>query len=217
MRRAGTERLAGECPEGNAANHRQWPHRSARRSRRLPLRGQGGADGRGRSLCPAARFAARFRAQADRRGGPATGLQRRFRGKSVRPCHAPGRQLVADMLPTDGTYYVHLYDAQHEGGPEYGYRLRISPPRPDFELRVVPSSINIRAGSSEVITVHAVRRDGFNGPITLATEGRPGGLSPQRRRDCQRTAKRAVDTDSAAATGAWPGGASFGGSGHDRR
>ena len=34
------------------------------------------------------------------------------------------------VLPTDGTYYVHLYDAQHEGGPEYGYRLRISPPGP---------------------------------------------------------------------------------------
>ena len=51
------------------------------------------------------------------------------------------------VLPSAGTYYLHLYDAQNQGGPEYAYRLRISPPRPDFELRVVPSSINARAGT----------------------------------------------------------------------
>ena len=52
------------------------------------------------------------------------------------------------ILPAAGTYYLHLYDAQNQGGPEYAYRLRISPPRPDFDLRVVPSSINARAGAA---------------------------------------------------------------------
>ncbi len=45
-------------------------------------------------------------------------------------------------LPADGDYYIHLGDAQHQGGPEFAYRLRISPPRPDFALRVVPSSLD---------------------------------------------------------------------------
>ena len=33
-------------------------------------------------------------------------------------------------LPSAGTYYLHLYDAQNQGGPEYAYRLRISPRAP---------------------------------------------------------------------------------------
>ncbi len=81
------------------------------------------------------------------------------------------------VLPAAGTYYLHLYDAQHQGGPEYAYRLRISPPQPDFELRVVPSSVNVRAGAAAAITVHALRRDGFNGPINLELKNAPAGFS----------------------------------------
>ena len=62
---------------------------------------------------------------------------------------------LSATLPSDGTYYLHLGDTQHKGGPEYAYRLRISPPRPDFELRVVPSSINVRGGG--VCADHRVR------------------------------------------------------------
>ena len=81
------------------------------------------------------------------------------------------------MLPAAGAYYLHLYDAQHQGGPEYAYRLRIGPPRPDFELRIVPSSVNARAGAAVPITVHALRRDGFNGPIDLELKDAPAGFS----------------------------------------
>jgi hypothetical protein len=81
------------------------------------------------------------------------------------------------VLPSTGTYYLHLYDAQNQGGPEYAYRLRISPPRPDFELRVVPSSVNARAGTAVPVTVHALRRDGFNGPINLQLKDAPTGFS----------------------------------------
>ncbi len=78
-------------------------------------------------------------------------------------------------LPAAGTYYLHLYDAQNQGGPEYAYRLRISPPRPDFDLRIVPSSVNVRAGSAAPITVYALRRDGYNGPIQLQLKDAPRG------------------------------------------
>lgn len=67
-------------------------------------------------------------------------------------------------LPAQGTYYLHLGDAQQKGGPEYAYRLRISRPQPDFALRVVPSTINVRPG----MTVPPERMDQ---PRSLHLEG----------------------------------------------
>ena len=80
-------------------------------------------------------------------------------------------------LPANGTYYVHLSDAQQKGGPEYAYRLRISPPRPDFELRVVPPSVNVRGVASTPLTVYALRKDGFSGEITLSLKDAPAGFA----------------------------------------
>lgn len=80
-------------------------------------------------------------------------------------------------LPADGSYYLRLSDAQHKGGPQYAYRLRISAPRPDFELRVVPSSITARAGMNVPVTVYALRRDDFAGDIKLALKDAPKGFA----------------------------------------
>jgi hypothetical protein len=80
-------------------------------------------------------------------------------------------------LPTEGTYVLHLGDAQQKGGPEYGYRLRISPPRPDFELRIVPSTIAIRSGVTIPLTVYALRKDGFLEEISLTLKDAPQGFS----------------------------------------
>lgn len=80
-------------------------------------------------------------------------------------------------LPADGRYYLHLADMQHRGGSEYAYRLRISPPRPDFELRVVPSSVSVRAGNRVALTVYALRKDGFAGEIDLSLQDSPTGFS----------------------------------------
>ena len=71
-------------------------------------------------------------------------------------------------LPADGAYYVHIGDGQGRGSVAHAYRLRVSAPHPDFELRVTPCSINARPGSTLAITVHAVRKDGFAGEINLA-------------------------------------------------
>ena len=80
-------------------------------------------------------------------------------------------------LPADGAYCVHLGDSQHKGGPEYAYRLRISHPRPDFQLRVAPSSMSLRGGSTLPVTVYALRRDGFSGEIALALKDAPPGFT----------------------------------------
>jgi hypothetical protein len=82
-------------------------------------------------------------------------------------------------LPADGDYFVHISDTARKGGEEYGYRLRISPPQPDFDLRVVPSSIGLRTNSSASVTVYAQRKDGFARSITLTLKDPPPGFSAE--------------------------------------
>jgi hypothetical protein len=96
-------------------------------------------------------------------------------GAGLETHHADSRILTT--LPATGTYYLSLGDAQQKGGPEYAYRLRISAPRPDFDLRVTPSSINVSGGLTVPITVHALRKDGFSGDIALALKGAPRGFT----------------------------------------
>jgi hypothetical protein len=79
-------------------------------------------------------------------------------------------------LPASGTYRVRVADAQGHGGPAWAYRLRVGPSRPDFAVIVTPSSINVRGGSLVPITVHAVRKDGFDGEIDLSLENAPEGF-----------------------------------------
>ncbi|MFA5192309.1 MAG: PPC domain-containing protein [Verrucomicrobiia bacterium] len=81
-------------------------------------------------------------------------------------------------LPADGTYYVHIGDTGRKGGEEYGYRLRISAPQPDFALRVVASSISSRQKSSTGFSVYATRKDGFEGPIKITLKDPPPGFVP---------------------------------------
>lgn len=80
-------------------------------------------------------------------------------------------------LPADGTYFVHLGDTTRHGGPTHAYRLRISRPRPDFELRVVNSRLSIRGKKTAAATVYAIRKDGFDGPIKLSFKNLPEGLT----------------------------------------
>ena len=86
---------------------------------------------------------------------------------------------LTTKLPAEGTYYLHIGDTAQKGGPEYAYRLRLSEPRPDFELRAVPSSAALRINASTTITVYALRKDGYAGPIKLALQNPPAGFSAQ--------------------------------------
>ena len=92
--------------------------------------------------------------------------------------HHADSYLLAE-LPKDGTYYVHLADTQHHGGEAYGYRLRLSAPQPDFALRVTPSHLHVNAGGIVPVTVHALRKDGFDGPIEITLKNAPAGFTLQ--------------------------------------
>jgi hypothetical protein len=79
-------------------------------------------------------------------------------------------------LPANGAYYVSIADAQQHGGEEYAYRLRLSNPRPDFELRLAPSSLSVAAGRIVPLDVHVLRKDGYDGEIELALIKPPDGF-----------------------------------------
>ncbi len=80
------------------------------------------------------------------------------------------------QLPSDGVYTIRVSETQGRGGSEFAYRLRISPPKPDFELRVTPAGVGMRAGTSVPLTVFVLRRDGFSGEIKLALKDAPPGF-----------------------------------------
>jgi len=100
---------------------------------------------------------------------------REDKGAGLETHHADS--YLTTTLPAEGTYYMSIGDAQHKGGPEYAYRLRISAPQPDFDLRVVPSAVNALMGPNAPVTVYALRKDGFSGDIALALKNAPPGVA----------------------------------------
>lgn len=83
---------------------------------------------------------------------------------------------VRVKLPAAGNYFIHLGDTQRQGGSEFGYRLRISAPRPDFELRALPASLSVRPGGTVTFRVVALRKDGCTNDITVALKDAPVGF-----------------------------------------
>ena len=87
--------------------------------------------------------------------------------------------LLTYTLPKDGTYYLHLTDTQNRGGEDYNYRLRISEPMPDFDLRLVPSMVAIKSNSTATLKVFALRRDGFTNAISFRIKGETNSFTVQ--------------------------------------
>ena len=75
-----------------------------------------------------------------------------------------------------GTYFVEVGDTRKNGGADFAYRLRLGGPRPDFAVRVVPPSINGKAGAVVPVTLYALRRDGFQEDIDVVLKDPPEGF-----------------------------------------
>lgn len=97
------------------------------------------------------------------------------------------------QLPADSNYFINISDAENHGGKAYGYRLRISEPKPDFAVRMSPSTLNIRAGSNAAFNVYVLREDGFDGQIKIALKDEKdnfviaGGVIPANQNSIQMT------------------------------
>jgi hypothetical protein len=88
--------------------------------------------------------------------------------------HADSHLITA--VPGTGKHYLHLTDAQDNGGPDFNYRLCLRPRQPDYGLRVTPSTIIARAGQVVPITVFALREDDFSDDIELSLVDAPEGF-----------------------------------------
>ncbi len=89
--------------------------------------------------------------------------------------NADSRLIVT--LPHDGEYFVRIGDATRQGGPDYVYRLRISPPRPDFFVYTTPSGINLPARVTSPIWFKVRRGEGFTGPVEIRLLGDAQGFT----------------------------------------
>jgi hypothetical protein len=87
--------------------------------------------------------------------------------------HADSRLMYT--FPAAGDYVLRIKDVQGNGGEEYAYRLVIAPPRPDYALRVSPDLLPVGQGDTAMVTVDALRQDGFDGEISMAIEDLPEG------------------------------------------
>jgi hypothetical protein len=89
----------------------------------------------------------------------------------------PADSYLMATLPKDGIYTISLTDSQGRGGHAFGYRLRVSPPQPDYCLRMTPSSLTLSTGTETEFDVYVLRNDGFQGEVDIVLKNAPPGLS----------------------------------------
>lgn len=78
--------------------------------------------------------------------------------------------------PADGEYQVRVTDARGMGGPNFGYRLTVRPPRPSFNVKFSPTNPVVSKGGAVAISVVAERIDGYDGPIHVQFADLPAGF-----------------------------------------
>jgi hypothetical protein len=84
---------------------------------------------------------------------------------------------LAFTVPEDGTYRVVVSDRSgHSGHRGANYRLSFAKPTEDFSL-TMPDLLSVPLGAQGKLPVTVVRRGGFVGPINLALDGLPAGIS----------------------------------------
>ena len=87
-------------------------------------------------------------------------------------------------LPEEGAYEVEVSDLEKRSGDGLFYRLRLGPPKPDFQLWMTPASLNIPSDGSALVTLHLNRIHGFSGEVRVGLDFPPlsiaceGGMMP---------------------------------------
>jgi hypothetical protein len=85
--------------------------------------------------------------------------------------------LLHFVAPAEGEYLIHLRDLRGLQGEDFAYRLTAREARPDFRLSMDPPNPNIPRGGRIAVTVDALRLDGFDGPIAVAVQDLPAGIT----------------------------------------
>jgi hypothetical protein len=72
-----------------------------------------------------------------------------------------------------GDYAIAIRDLNNQGGPDFAYRLSITPLRSDFRFTVTPDNPRICRGDSTSLTLEVSRIDEFDGPLRFALHNLP--------------------------------------------
>ena len=89
--------------------------------------------------------------------------------------------------PSDGEYVVWIFDQLKKGGPDYTYRIEVSPVQPTLALSVPAESLGrgtgtiavaVPKGNRQAVLVNAGRAD-FGGDLTISAAGLPAGVTFQ--------------------------------------
>src|SRR5262245_5549682 len=98
-----------------------------------------------------------------------------YRNDDGGPGYGKDSGIVFDP-PADGEYAVRIGDARNQGGPEFGYRLTVRPPKPDFTVSFNPTAPSVGKGGSIPVGVTVNRIDGYDGPVAVKLENLPAGF-----------------------------------------
>lgn len=79
-------------------------------------------------------------------------------------------------FPADGRFSIAVHDLNRRGGPEYSYRVQVTPHQAGFTLQSTADAINVAAGGVTAVLVNATRVE-YDGPIDLSLTGLPAGLT----------------------------------------
>jgi len=122
--------------------------------------------------------------RARRLGSPLAGVLTVFDGKGKSLANVEAVDSATDPFlrftaPADGNYFVRVEERFHgRGGATFAYRLRLGQRgEPDFRLRIVTDVLAVNRGSEAKIKVLVERLGGFTGPVRLAAEGLPKGVT----------------------------------------
>lgn len=79
--------------------------------------------------------------------------------------------------PADGEYTVRIGDSRGQGGPNFGYRLTVRPPTPNFTVSFNAINPKVWRGGSIPVSATITRLDGFDGMVKLKLENLPAGFT----------------------------------------
>ena len=81
--------------------------------------------------------------------------------------------------PSDGAFVVEIRDVHLRGGANFPYALKITRATPEFHLIIDSAITQLRPGTSNVIYVRALKKNGFEGEIQLEIDGLPSGIQAE--------------------------------------
>ena len=90
-----------------------------------------------------------------------------------RMTHFADPQKASPLAP--GTYFIRLTEAQGKGGEEYSYRFSIGFSKPDFTLRLEPSTFSVPENGTGIFNVFLSYRQGFRKAVNIRMDGLPKG------------------------------------------